>query len=81
LTRFKQLARVWGMGNTETGAHKIRKPKIVDRSYIFGGRTAVRGANRNRMICLVTLEDGRKMTMAEYRVLGKPATTTENQRA
>lgn len=48
---------------------KPRKPQIVARYQIAVRGDGLRGAARMKMITIVELEDGRRMSMAEYRKL------------
>jgi hypothetical protein len=49
---------------------KIRKPKITDRwEALDPRRYGLRGSSARRTMVMVKLEDGREMSMAEYRAL------------
>ena len=48
---------------------KEKKPRIISRAQIAVAGGGIRGSSKFRMITIVELEDGRKMTLAEYRKL------------
>lgn len=54
-----------------TQTSKVKKPQIVARYQIAVNGPSVRGRSRMQMVTIVELEDGRRMSLADYRKLGK----------
>lgn len=58
---------------------KPKKPKIISRAQIAVRGDGLRGASRMKMITIVELGDGRKMSMAEYRKLSTTEPANDQQ--